>query len=203
MGTLRNRSEILEGFSVLEYSKSKSFQNPSENPSKFGIIENPSKISKSFQTSIFCGFQRCENPSKNPSSRVCVRVRTRIYMEKYIPVGYIYFSNVNRFGRIELFQNLAAKNCDASPLPPSGRLAAILPQKGYGSKCYALNAFNGCRKTALNACDSDNTIPYKSKRAISALKCVLSDFGFLNLKKKESIFSNRKSLGPHWRDLRL
>lgn len=128
MGTLKNRSEILEGFSILEYSKSKSFQNPSKNPSKFGIIKNPSKISKSFQTSILCGFQRCKNPSKNPSSRVCVRVRARIYMEKYIPVGYIYFSNVNRFGKIELFQNLTAKNCYASPLPPSGRLAAILPQ---------------------------------------------------------------------------
>lgn len=133
MGTLRNRSEILEGFSVLEYSKSKSFQNPSKNPSKFGIIKNPSKISKSFQTSILCGFQRYENPSKNPSSRVCVRVRTRIYMEKYIPVGYIYFSNVNRFGRIEFFQIPTAKNCDTSPRSPCG--AARCNSSAGGSEC--------------------------------------------------------------------
>ena len=188
MGTLRNRSEILEGFSVLEYSKSKSFQNPSKNPSKIWNNKNPSKFSKSFQTSTFCGLQRCENPSKNPSSRVCVRPRPRIYMEKYIPVGYIYFSNVNRFGRIELFQIPTAKNCDASPHSPSGRLAAILPQEGYETKCYALNALNGCRKIALNARDSYNRIPRKSKRAISAFKCVLRDFDFFKLKKRNLFF---------------
>ncbi len=120
MGTLRNRPEILEGFSVLEYSKSKSFQNPSKNPSKFWNNKNPSKFSKSFQTSILCGLQRRENPSKNPSSRVCVRVRPRIYMEKNIPVGYIFFSNVNSLEGFKLFQNLTAKNCDASPRSPCG-----------------------------------------------------------------------------------
>ncbi len=120
MGTLRNRPENLEGFSVLEYSKSKSFQNPSKNPSKLWNNKNPSKFSKSFQTSILCGLQRRENPSKNPSSRVCVRVRPRNYMEKNIPVGYIFFSNVISLEGFKLFQNLTAKNCDASPCSPCG-----------------------------------------------------------------------------------
>ena len=34
------------------------------------------------------------------------------------------------------------------------------------------------RKIALKTCDSDNLMPYKSKRAIGAFKRVLCDFGF-------------------------
>lgn len=120
MGTLKKCFGILEGFSVLEYSKSKSFQNPSKNPSRFWNNKNPSKISKSFQTSILCGLRRRKNPSKNPSSRVYARARPRIYMEKYIPIRYIYFSNVNSLEGFKLFQNLIAKNCDASPCSPCG-----------------------------------------------------------------------------------
>lgn len=86
---------------------------------------NYSKIFELFQTPIYRAFPSFRIiPRIIPHARM--RARPRIYMEKYISLkGYIYFSNVNRSGMIELFQK--AKNCDAAPLPPSGRLAAIFP----------------------------------------------------------------------------
>ena len=119
MGTLKNPSGSLERFSSLEYSNAESFQNLSGNLSRFWKNKNLSKIRKSFQTPIFCGLEGVGIfPKIFP--RACVRRRARIYMEKYIPVGYIYFSNVNRFGKIEFFQISTAKNCDTSPRPPCG-----------------------------------------------------------------------------------
>ena len=93
---------------------------------------NYSKIFELFQTAKNSGLQVRSNYSTNYSSRACARAintRARIYMEKIYTLKGIYiFSNVNRSGMIELFQKLAAKNCDAAPLSPSGRLAAIFPQ---------------------------------------------------------------------------
>ena len=94
---------------------------------------NYSRFFELFQTAIFSGLRGRSNYSTNYSSRACARAintRARIYMEKIYTLKGIYiFFNVNRSGMIELFQNLTAKNCDASPLPLAGRLAAILPQK--------------------------------------------------------------------------
>ena len=94
---------------------------------------NYSRFFELFQTAIFSGLRGGSNYSANYSSRACARAintRARIYMEKIYTLKGIYiFSNVNRSGMIELFQNLTAKNCDASRLPLAGRLAAILPQK--------------------------------------------------------------------------
>ena len=128
MGTVKNLPGSLERFSSLEYSNAQSFQNLSDNLSRFWKNKNLSKNRESFQTSIFCGLAGVEIfPKIFP--RACARRRARIYMEKYIPVGYIYFSKVNRFGKIESFQIPTAKNCDATPPTLAGRRAAILPRK--------------------------------------------------------------------------
>ena len=119
MGTVKNLPGSLERFSSLEYSNAQSFQNLSDNLSRFWKNKNLSKIRKSFQTSIFCGLAGVEIfPKIFP--RACERRRARNYMEKYIPIGDIYFSNVIRFGKIESFQIPTAKNCDASPHTPCG-----------------------------------------------------------------------------------
>lgn len=90
---------------------------------------NLSKIFESFQTLYFSGLRGIGIfPKIFPHAQA--QARARNYMEKYIPIGDIYFSNVISLERLESFQNSAAKFYDASPLSPPGRLAVKLPQKG-------------------------------------------------------------------------
>ena len=91
-------------------------------------VLNYSKIFELFQTSIFRGF-RAVRIIPRIIPHAYAQARARNYMEKYIPIGDIYFSNVISLEGFKLFQ-IPAKNYDASPLSPSGRLAVILPQKG-------------------------------------------------------------------------
>ena len=92
---------------------------------------NYSKIFELFQTTKNSGSQGDSNYSKNYSSRVRVRAintRARYYMEKYIPEGYIFFSNVIRSGIIRIIPKIPSEKLQRYALTPTAVLAVIFPQ---------------------------------------------------------------------------
>ena len=92
---------------------------------------NCSRFFKLFQTAKNSGLQTGQIvPGKVPS-RVRVRAintRARYYMEKYIPKGYIYFSNVIRSGTIRIVPKIPSEKLQRFVLTPYGALAVIFPQ---------------------------------------------------------------------------